>query len=107
MFIWIFHHLGEASVGKILIENGAEVNARDNDNETPLHFCAGEGSRIYSDFYIWIFLWKIDWTYNIFQGNDDMVKLLIENGAFVNARDVDEQTPIFWSAEDGNQLIWS
>ena len=35
---------GESAVAKILIEHGADVNNRDLDNETPLHFAAGEGN---------------------------------------------------------------
>lgn len=35
---------GEAAVGRILIENGAEVNTKDDESETPLHYAAGEGA---------------------------------------------------------------
>lgn len=41
-------------------------------------------------------------NYFWFKGSDEMVKLLIDNGAIVNARDIDDQTPIFWAADGGN-----
>ena len=48
-------------VAKLLIDNGAEVNAKDEDGATPLHLAAQKNTAA-------------------------VVKLLIDNGAAVNAK---------------------
>jgi len=58
-------------IAKILIEHGADVNARDQDGLTPLHNTA--------------------WT-----NNGEVAKLLIANGADVNAKDNYENTPLLF-----------
>ena len=54
---------------KWLIENGAEVNAKNTDHRTPLHHASNSG---------------------LFE----VVQYLIENGANVNAKDKDDLTPL-------------
>jgi len=57
---------------KIFIDAGCDVNARNNQGQTPLHvalICE-------------------------FDNRIEMVKLLVENGADVNARDNEEETPL-------------
>jgi ankyrin repeat protein len=61
---------GDVALVEKLIGSGADVNARDGNQETPLHFAV----RDY---------------------RPDVVKLLIANGADVEARDVHGNTPLF------------
>ena len=53
------HYLDNMEVMKLLLENGADVNARDKDERTALMFAK----------------------------NAEMAKLLLENGADANAKD--------------------
>ena len=62
---------------KSLLEQGADINARNASNETPLEKAAAEG-------------------------NVDVVRLLIELGAEVDSRDMWERTPLHWSSRDGH-----
>mgnify|MGYP003319189623 CR=1 FL=1 len=46
LFISEIHHAatyGHVDVAKVLIQNGADVNAVDKDKETPLHLAAVNG----------------------------------------------------------------
>ena len=54
---------------RFLVENGADVNARDEDDQTALHEAAHKG-------------------------HIDVVRFLVENGADVNARNKYDQTPL-------------
>ncbi|MBR4985307.1 MAG: ankyrin repeat domain-containing protein [Proteobacteria bacterium] len=58
---------------KSLIEAGADINAKDDNGKTPLHWCVSLRS-----------------------SNDDIAKLLIGAGADVNAKDNKGRTPLHW-----------
>jgi len=68
---------GETETVKRLIENGADVNARDYQHETPLHIASG-------------------------RGNTEIAQLLIDKGADVNAQDDKQATPLHVAAHNGN-----
>jgi len=70
---------GFKEIVELLIAKGANVNAKDNWNWTPLH------SAVY--------------------GHKDIVELLITEGANVNARDGADRTPLFYAKDEGNAEI--
>lgn len=67
------HWAGGAEAAKVLIEQGADVNAADKHGYTPLH---------------WV-------------PSTDMVNLLVEHGANVDAGDRDGRTALHWAAYEG------
>ncbi|WP_342223953.1 ankyrin repeat domain-containing protein [Spiroplasma endosymbiont of Asaphidion curtum] len=62
---------------KFLIENGANINARNNDRDTPLHSAARNG-------------------------NFEIVELLLKHGADVNAITKDGRTPLHYATQEGH-----
>ncbi|MGB2863329.1 MAG: ankyrin repeat domain-containing protein, partial [Sedimentisphaerales bacterium] len=70
---------GLKDIAELLIAKGADVNAKDNWDWTPLH------SAVY--------------------GNKDIVELLISEGANVNARDGASRTPLWYAKDKGNTEI--
>ncbi len=60
--------MGHLEVARLLLERGADVNAKNKHGFTPLHFAAGIG-------------------------HTDVAKLLLEHGADVNAKDEHGRTP--------------
>ena len=67
---------------KALLAAGAEVNAKDEDGWTPLHFAAG------------------------FTENPDIIKILLAAGAEVDAKNEEGFTPLMWAvlADDARQV---
>jgi ankyrin repeat protein len=65
---------GRVDVAELLVKHGADVNARNNNNSTPLHLAANAG----------------------------VAELLIRHGAEVNVRDKDGFTPLHWAADKGH-----
>lgn len=88
-------------MARILIENGTDVNAKEKTRFTPLHLAALNGNCL--SFY---FLKKktLPFNFNLFTGHVEVVGLLIEKGAEVNAKDLDEYTPLHLAAHYGNYL---
>jgi ankyrin repeat protein len=79
--------LGKPYIMKLLIEKGADLEARDRDQRTPLQIAALSGfienAKIYTN----------------------IAKLLIEKGADVNARDTSQSTPLHFAAFRGNVYL--
>ena len=74
---------GNLAEVKLLLDAGADVNAMDNDGETPLHIAS-------------------------YKGYIEITKLLLDRGADVNARDLWKQfgrTPLHFAAWGGNSEI--
>lgn len=68
---WAARH-GEAAMARLLIDNGANPNARNDEDETPLHWAAAEGRK-------------------------EIVVMLIAHGAKVNAAAAGGETPLRWA----------
>ncbi|OKO97966.1 Ankyrin repeat domain-containing protein 50 [Penicillium subrubescens] len=75
-------HYGHRAVVKLLLENGADIEARDSDyGQTPL-------------------LWATE------SGHEAVVKLLLEKGADFKAKDSKYgRTPLLWAAERGDEAV--
>ena len=67
------------NVAKLLIKNGAAINAKDDDENTPLHLAAASG-------------------------NTGIVKLLIENGAIIDAQNKYGDTPLMGTIKPSNYV---
>jgi ankyrin repeat protein len=70
------------SIVSLLLENGANVNVKDEDGCTPLHFASMEGQ-------------------------DAVVSLLLENGADVNAKNDYGNTPLHKAGYNGHEAVVS
>ena len=64
----------------LLLERGADPNAKDNAGRTPLHFAA-------------------------FRGHVEVVKLLLERGADPNARNKEGETPLHIAAQEKKEYV--
>ena len=65
---------------QLLLENGADINAKDNLGQTPLH----QAARI---------------------SNSKIAQLLIEKGADLNTRDKGGKTALYFALDRGNSTI--
>jgi hypothetical protein len=71
---------GREAVVKLLLEKGAEIEAKDEYGRTPLSWAAG-------------------------QGHEAVVKLLLEKGAEIEVKDEYGSTPLSWAAEQGHEAV--
>ncbi|KAI9774707.1 MAG: hypothetical protein M1839_001668 [Geoglossum umbratile] len=73
-------YFGHIEVVRLLVENGAEVNAGDEGGRTALH-------------------WAVR------NGREAVVKLLVEKGAEVNAKDRDGRAALHWAVWNGHEAV--
>ncbi|KAI1749278.1 hypothetical protein F4782DRAFT_310430 [Xylaria castorea] len=74
--LMISSYFGHEVVAKLLLEEGADLEANRWEGPTPLFFAAGNG-------------------------HAEVVKLLLEKGADLEAKDINNQTPLSWAARKG------
>jgi ankyrin repeat protein len=79
LFSWAAQY-GYVAVVQLLIEEGADVNAKDGGERTALHWAAKNG-------------------------HEAVARLLIEKGANVNVMDGDRRTALHWAAENGHEAV--
>jgi ankyrin repeat protein len=72
---WGYKGASSLTVVRVLLKNGADINARDKSHQSPLH-------------------WAVQ------QGNKDAVELLLQNGADRAVRDSEGKTPLDYSDND-------
>ncbi len=76
---------GDKAAVEVLLAKGADVNAKDQFGDTPLHAV----------------LMKDDWD----DTHKDIVTLLLAKGADVNSKDRNNKTPLHWAACGGTKVI--
>ena len=95
------------------VEKGAELEAKDERNRTPLSWAAGGGHEAVAKLLLekgaeleakdregrtplW---WAAE------GGHEAVAKLLLEKGAELEAKDEDGRTPLWWAAEGGHEAV--
>ena len=79
----------DAEIMEVLLDRGANPNARDNNNSTPLHHSS----------------WWIKGTYAKRQGTVEGTSLLLKHGAIIDAEDNEGMTPLQLALDHGRDDI--
>jgi ankyrin repeat protein len=76
---------GHRQIAQVLLDAGADLNAKDKQGFTPLHWAVYESL--------------------LLPEAQEVAKLLVVRGADVNARDREGSTPLFWALWVGNRNL--
>ncbi|MBQ7607277.1 MAG: ankyrin repeat domain-containing protein, partial [Desulfovibrionaceae bacterium] len=104
---------GHTEVAKLLIDKGADLNAKDKGGIMPLHWAAAYGrtevAKLLIDKGRDVNAKSVNnetplhWA--AAYGRTEVAKLLIDKGADLNAKDVNNETPLHWAAGNGHTEV--
>jgi ankyrin repeat protein len=83
--------MGRLEAAQVLLEHGVDANAQDADNAAPLHLASGFN--------------PISWKRSDKPDHFGVVRLLLQYGADIHARDNKGRTPFMVATEDRNRSI--
>lgn len=94
--------LGHKNIGKCFINSNANINAANNESQTPLHYAVKYGNSLEHIVAFTIFQWQrmaviILWIY---LGQIEFAELLINYGANVHVADENRKTPLHLAVEE-------
>jgi ankyrin repeat protein len=106
-------YLGHSAVASLLIEKGANLESKDENDRTPLLWAAQNGHEAVVNLILekganmesrdkygqTPLLWAA------ITGQEAVVKLLLENGANLELKDKYSRTPLLWAAENGHEAV--
>ncbi len=88
-------------VAKILVVNAAEVNAKDENDETPVHHALFEGRKQVVDLLLAAGA-DINLYEAAYMGHAEKVRHLIDAGADISAKDAENDTPLYLAILGGH-----
>lgn len=104
---------GNAGITGLLIERGADIEARDFSGRTPMHLAAAGGSHAVARLLIesgakptiqdGLNRTPLHWA--AIKGHTPVTALLIAKGADPNAKDTDLKTPLHWACTGGHTIL--
>ncbi|KAK1770501.1 ankyrin repeat-containing domain protein [Phialemonium atrogriseum] len=98
----------------LLVEKGAEIDAKDGYGKTPLHWAAKNGHKAIARLLVekgaeidakdgYDGRTPLHWAAK--NGHEAIARLLVEKGAEIDTKDVDNRTPLHLAAENGHEAI--
>lgn len=107
--------LDDGEICKYLLDQGARVDIQDKEGFSPLHWASWEENQLTIEILVERGGANVNMQTNrgytplhlaILQGSEDLVQFFVQNGAWVNIPDIDEQTPLHMATATGNvQLV--
>lgn len=109
--LFLAAHEGHKDIVKKLLDNGVNVDAKDETGSTALDFAVSAGHKetvnvllendasviITDDYENSVLHWAVTW--------EEIARLLLEKGAFVQAKNNSDQTALCWTAQSGTVAV--